>query len=219
MLISANRESCLTDTAVNFDLKDLNQELIDVVETVKCYGFLDWSRGYYMNWVILNSGIPNATIPGLGGYQEDRWGHMSFESSEECACNWGTGDDANRGSALHESIHAPQAELWAFNNEASGWTHEAHNCYAATMRAHMVENKHTEGCGAALAQQMPHVPIESMGMRPMARGPAPPTRTPRPTSTASIATASESSGSSSTLRWARDSSIVFGTVPAIRTTG
>jgi len=86
---------------------------IDVVETVKFYGFLDWSRGYYMNWVILNSGIPDATISGQGGHQGDRWGHMNFESSEECPCNWGTGDDANRGSALHESIHALQASLLA----------------------------------------------------------------------------------------------------------
>jgi len=89
---------------------------------------------------------------------------MNFESSEECPCNWGTGDDSNRGSALHESIHALQAELWAFNNEASGWIHEAHNCYTATMRAHMVENKYTEGWGTALTLQMPHGPIESMGM-------------------------------------------------------
>jgi len=164
MIIGPNRQSCLTDSVVNFDVKDLNQELMDVVETVKFYGFLDWTRGYYMNWVILNSGIPDATISGQGGHQGDRYGHMNFESSEECPCNWGTGDDSNRGSALHESIHALQAELWAFNNEASGWIHEAHNCYTATMRAHMVENKYTEGWGTALTLQMPHGPIESMGM-------------------------------------------------------
>jgi len=164
MIIGQNRQACLTDTVVNFDVQDLNQEIKDVVETVKFFGFLDWKRGYYMNWVILNSGIPNATISGQGGHQGDRYGHMNFESSEECPCNWGTGDDSNRGSALHESIHALQAELWAFNNQASGWIHEAHNCYTATMRAMMVENKYSEGWGTALTLQMPHGPIESMGM-------------------------------------------------------
>jgi len=164
MLIGSSRQACLTDSLVKFDVDDLNQEIKDVVETVKFYGFLDWKRGYYMNWVILNSGISGATISGQGGHQGDRWGHMNFESSEECPCNWGTGDDSNRGSALHESIHALQAELWAFNNEGSGWIHEAHNCYTGTMRAHLVENKYTEGYGTALTLQMPHGPIESMGM-------------------------------------------------------
>jgi len=164
MIIGANRQSCLTDSVVNFDVKDLNQEIIDVVETVKFYGFLDWKRGYYMNWVILNSGIPGATISGQGGHQGDRYGHMNFESSEECPCNWGTGDSSNRGNALHESIHAIQAELWAFNNQGSGWIHEAHNCYTGTMRAHLVENLYTMGYGAAYALMMPHGPIESMGM-------------------------------------------------------
>jgi hypothetical protein len=168
MLIGPNRQSCLTDTVVNFDVQDLNQEVKDVVETLQFPGFLDWKRGYYMNWVILNSGVTSpqgaATISGQGGHQGDRWGHMNFESSEQCPCDWGTGDDSNRGSALHESIHALQAELWAFNNEASGWIHEAHNCYLGTQRAHFVENKYTMGWGAAMALQMPHVPIESMGL-------------------------------------------------------
>jgi hypothetical protein len=164
MLIGGSRQACLTDSLVNADVQDLNQELKDVVETVKFYGFLDWKRGYYMNWIILNSGIPNSTMSGQGGHQGDKYGHMNFESTEECPCNWGTGDDSNRGNALHESIHALQAELWAFNNEGSGWIHEAHNCYTGTMRAHLVENKYTMGYGAALALQMPHGPIESMGM-------------------------------------------------------
>lgn len=164
MLIGANRQSCLTDSLVKFDVEDLNQEIKDVVEGVKFYGFLDWKRGYYMNWVILNSGIPGATMSGQGGHQGDRYGHMNFESTEECPCNWGTGDDSNRGNALHESIHALQAELWAFNNQGSGWIHEAHNCYTGTMRAHLVENKYTMGYGAAYALMMPHGPIESMGM-------------------------------------------------------
>jgi hypothetical protein len=164
MLIGPNRQACLTDALVKFDVDDLNQEIKDVVETVKFYGFLDWKRGYAMNWVILNSGIPGATMAGQGGHQGDKYGHMNFESTEECPCNWGTGDNSNRGNALHESIHALQAELWAFNNEGSGWIHEAHNCYTGTMRAHLVENKYTMGYGAALALQMPHGPIESMGM-------------------------------------------------------
>jgi hypothetical protein len=164
MIIGANRQSCLTDSLVNADVKDLNQEIIDVVEGVKFYGFLDWKRGYYMNWVILNSGIVGATMSGQGGHQGDRYGHMNFESTEECPCNWGTGDDSNRGNALHESIHALQAELWAFNNQGSGWIHEAHNCYTGTMRAHLVEDKYTGGYGTAYALMMPHGPIESMGM-------------------------------------------------------
>lgn len=164
MLIGPNRQSCLTDTLVNFDVEDLNQEIKDVVETVKFYGFLDWKRGYYMNWIILNSGIPNATMSGQGGHQGEKYGHMNFESTEECPCNWGTGDNSNRGNALHESIHAIQSELWAFNNRGSGWAHEAHNCYTGTMRAHMVSNKYTMGYGAAYALMMPHGPIESMGM-------------------------------------------------------
>ena len=164
MLLGSTRQACITDTVANFDVQDLNQEIKDVVETVKFYGFLDWKRGYYINWVILNSGISGATISGQGGHQGDRWGHMNFESSEECPCNWGTGDNSNRGSALHESIHALQAELWAFNNQGSGWIHEAHNCYTGTMRSHLVENIYTEGYGTALSLQMPHGPIESMGM-------------------------------------------------------
>lgn len=164
MLIGSNRQSCLTDTVVNFDVNDLNEEIKDVVEKVKFYGFLDWKRGYYMNWVILNSGISGATISGQGGHQGDRWGHMNFESSEECPCNWGTGDSSNRGNALHESIHAIQAELWAFNNQGSGWIHEAHNCYTGTMRVHLVSDKYAMGYGAAYALMMPHGPIESMGM-------------------------------------------------------
>jgi hypothetical protein len=164
MIIGQNRQSCLTDSLVNFDVQDLNGEVKDIVETLQFPGFLDWARGYYMNWVILNSGIPNATLSGQGGHQGDRYGHMNFESTEECPCNWGTGDNSNRGNALHESIHALQAELWAFNNQASGWIHEAHNCYLGTQRTHFVENQYTMGWGAALALQMPHVPIESMGL-------------------------------------------------------
>lgn len=164
MIIGSNRQSCLTDSLVRTDVEDLNAQLVDVVETLKFPGFLDWKRGYYLNWVILNSGIPGATLSGQGGHQGDRYGHMNFESTEECPCNWGTGDNSNRGNALHEAIHALQGELWAFNNQASGWIHEAHNCYLGTQRAYVVEGKYTMGWGAALALQMPHVPIESMGL-------------------------------------------------------
>jgi hypothetical protein len=164
MIIGPTRQSCLTDTLTKFDVQDLNGEIKDVVEKLQFPGFLDWTRGYYMNWVILNSGIPGATLADQGGHQGDRYGHMNFESTEECPCNWGTGDSSNRGNALHESIHALQAELWAFNNEASGWIHEAHNCYLGTQRAFYVGNKYTMGYGAAAALQMPHVPIESMGL-------------------------------------------------------
>jgi hypothetical protein len=164
MIIGPNRQSCLTDTLANFDVKDLHGEVKDVVEGLGFPPFGDWANGYYMNWVILNSGTPGATLPSQGGHQGDRYGHMNFESTEEAPCNWGTGDDSNRGAALHESIHALQAELWAFNNPASGWIHEAHNCYLGTQRTHTVYNKYTMGWGAAISLQMPQVPIESMGL-------------------------------------------------------
>lgn len=164
MLLGPNRQSCITDQVANFDVKDLHLEIKDIVEGLGFPAFADWSNGYYMNWVVLNSGIPNATLPSQGGHQGDRWGHMNFESTEECPCNWGTGDDSNRGSALHESIHALQAELWAFNNQASGWIHEAHNCYLGTQRTHIVYDKYTMGYGAAASLQMQHIPIESMGL-------------------------------------------------------
>lgn len=164
MLIGPNRQACLTDAVVNFDVKDLHGQMKEIVEGLGFPGFGDWKNGYSMNWVILNSGIPGATLSGQGGHQGDRWGHMNFESTEEAPCNWGTGDNANRGAALHEVIHALQSELWAFNNPASGWIHEAHNTYLGTQRTHIVYNKYTIGWGAAISLQMPHVPIESMGL-------------------------------------------------------
>jgi hypothetical protein len=164
MIIGATRQACVTDPVANFDVKDLSGEIKDVVEGLGFPAFGDWANGYYMNWVLLNSGIPAATLTGQGGHQGDRHGHMNFESTEECPCNWGTGNDSNRGNALHESIHALQAELWAFNNQASGWIHEAHNCYLGTQRTHVVYNQYTMGYGAAASLQMPHIPIESMGV-------------------------------------------------------
>jgi hypothetical protein len=164
MIIGPNRQACITDQVANFDVKDLNGEIKDVVEGLGFPAFPDWANGYYMNWVVLNSGIPGATLANQGGHQGDRYGHMNFESTEECPCNWGTGNDSNRGNALHESIHALQAELWAFNNQASGWIHEAHNCYLGTQRTHVVYDQYTMGYGAAASLQMPHIPIESMGV-------------------------------------------------------
>ncbi|MFC1641320.1 hypothetical protein ACFL5O_01335 [Myxococcota bacterium] len=124
MLIGEQRPSCLTDSVIDRNLRDLNQGVKDVVEVLGFPAFLDWEHGYYLNWVILNSGIPGATLSGEGGHQGDRWGHMNFESTQEGPCTW---DDYNSGAALHECIHALQAELWTLNNEASGWVHEAHN--------------------------------------------------------------------------------------------
>jgi hypothetical protein len=164
MIIGPNRQGCITDEVANFDVKDLHGEIKDIVEGLGFPAFPEWEKGYYMNWVILNSGIPGATLQNQGGHQGDRYGHMNFESTEECPCNWGEGDNSNRGNALHESIHALQAELWAFNNQASGWIHEAHNCYLGTQRTHVVYDKYTMGYGAAASLQMPHIPIESMGV-------------------------------------------------------
>jgi hypothetical protein len=164
MIIGPNRQACITDQVASFDVKDLHGEIKDVVEGLGFPAFPDWANGYYMNWVILNSGIPGATLANQGGHQGDRYGHMNFESTEECPCSWGTGNNSNRGNALHESIHALQAELWAFNNQASGWIHEAHNCYLGTQRTHVVYDEYTMGYGAAASLQMPHIPIESMGV-------------------------------------------------------
>lgn len=161
MLIGNDRPACLTDEVIARDLSDLNQGVKDVVEILGFPAFPDWARGYYLNWVILNSGIPNATNSGEGGHQGDRWEHMNFESTQECPCTW---DEYNQGAALHEVIHALQAELWAFNNQASGWVHEAHNCYLGTMREQLAHDRYTMGRGAGPALQMPHVPIESMGL-------------------------------------------------------
>jgi hypothetical protein len=161
MLIGPDRPSCLTDEVIERDLRELNAGVKDVIEILGFPAFPDWGNGYYLNWVILNSGIPGATLSGEGGHQGDRWGHMNFESTKECPCTW---DDYNTGAALHEVIHALQAELWAFNNPASGWIHEAHNCYIGTMREQLAHDQYTMGYGAAAALQMPHVPIESMGL-------------------------------------------------------
>lgn len=161
MLIGPQRPTCLTDTVANRDLTDLNSGIKDVVETLGFPPFPDWKAGYYLNWVILNSGIPGATLSGEGGHQGNRWGHMNFESTQQCPCTW---DSYNSGAALHECIHALQAELWKYNNQASGWLHEAHNTYLGTQREYLAHNQYTMGWGAGPTLQMPFVPIESMGV-------------------------------------------------------
>lgn len=161
MLIGQQRPSCLTDAVANRDLTELNAGLKDIVEVLGFPAFPDWKAGYYLNWVILNSGIPGATNSGEGGHQGNRWGHMNFESTQQCPCTW---DTYNSGAALHEGIHALQAELWKYNNEASGWVHEAHNCYLGTQREYLANKKYTIGYGAAAALSMPFAPIESMGV-------------------------------------------------------
>jgi len=161
MLIGPDRPSCLTDEVASRDLADLNSGLRDVVEGCGFPAFPEWSNGHYLNWVILNSGIPGATLSGEGGYQGNRWGHMNFESTQQCPCTW---DEYNSGAALHESIHALQAELWKFNNEGSGWIHEGHNCYLGTMREFIAKDRYTMGYGAAGVLMASHVPIESMGL-------------------------------------------------------
>jgi hypothetical protein len=160
MLIGPNRPSCLTDAVVNFDLQELNAELKGVVETLGFPGYVDWRRGYYLDWVILNSGIPGAVAVD-GGHTGDFWGHRSLETTEQCPCSW---DSSTRANVLHETIHLIQAQLWAFNNLGSGWIHEAHACYLATQRSHYVEDEYRMSAAAAATLQMPHGPIESMGM-------------------------------------------------------
>jgi hypothetical protein len=161
MLIGPNRPSCLTDAVANRDLTDLNAGIKHIIELVGFPAFPPWKAGHYMNWVILNSGIPGATLPNEGGYQGNRWGHMNFESTQECPCTW---DSYNSGAALHETIHALQSELRKYNNRGSGWIHEAHNTYMATMREKLAFNRYTMGYGAAGVLQAAHVPIESMGL-------------------------------------------------------
>jgi hypothetical protein len=161
MLIGPNRPSCLTDAVANRDLTDLNAGIKHIIELVGFPAFPPWKQGHHMNWVILNSGIPGATLANEGGYQGNRWGHMNFESTQQCPCTW---DSYNSGAALHETIHALQSELRKFNNRGSGWIHEAHNTYMATMREKLAFNRYTMGYGAAGVLQAAHVPIESMGL-------------------------------------------------------
>jgi hypothetical protein len=161
MLIGPNRPSCITDDVAKRDLAFLDEGLKEVVELAGFPAFPEWKKGYFLNWVVLNSGIPGATLPDEGGHQGDRWGHMNFESTQTCPCTW---DDYQSGGALHECVHALQAELRKYNNQASGWAHEAHNNYLTTQAQALAHNKYTIGWSIALVLQMPHVPIESMGL-------------------------------------------------------
>jgi hypothetical protein len=161
MLIGPNRPACITDDVANRDLTDLNAGLKDVVEIVGFPAYPEWKKGYFLNWVILNSGIPGATLANEGGYQGNRWGHMNFESTQTCPCTWNA---YQSGGALHECVHALQAEQRKFNNQASGWAHEAHNNYLTTQAQQLAHGRYTMGWSASLVLQMPHVPIESMGL-------------------------------------------------------
>jgi hypothetical protein len=161
MLIGPDRPACITDEVALDRTNDLDTGLRAVVEVVGFPAFPEWAQGYYLNWVILNSGIPGATIPAEGGHQGYRWGHMNFESTQTCPCVW---DDYQSGGALHECVHALLAELWVFNNPASGWIHEAYNNYLTTMANGLVHGRHSIGGAITLMLQMPHVPIESMGL-------------------------------------------------------
>jgi len=161
MLLGPDRPACITDAVAKRNITFLDEGLREVVEVVGFPAFPEWKKGYFLNWVILNSGIPGATLPDEGGHQGDRWGHMNFESTKTCPCTW---DDYQSGGALHECVHALQAEQWKYNNQASGWVHEAHNNYLTTMAQGLVHNKYGIGWSASLILNMPFVPLESMGL-------------------------------------------------------
>lgn len=161
MLLGPDRPACITDELAYSRLQDLEDGLRDVVETVGFPAFPEWENGHYLNWVVLNTGIPGATLPQNGGHQGNRWGHMNFESTPHNPCEW---SEYEAGGALHECVHALQAELWVYNNQASGWLHEAHNNYMLTQRQALVHDNHTMGWSAHYVLQIPHIPIESMGM-------------------------------------------------------
>lgn len=58
---------------------DLDRKLRNVLELVGCRAFPEPANGQYLEWVILNHGIPGATLPDEGGHQGDRRGKMNFE--------------------------------------------------------------------------------------------------------------------------------------------
>lgn len=161
MLIGSSRPSCVTDDVIKRDLAFLDEGLREVVEVVGFPAFPEWKKGYFLNWVLLNSGIPGATLSAEGGHQGNRWGHMNFESTYTCPCTW---DDYQSGGALHECVHALQAELRKYNNQASGWAHEAHNNYLTTQAQALAHQKFGMGWSASLVLQMPQAPVESMGL-------------------------------------------------------
>src|SRR5690606_14328537 len=131
MLLGPERPACITDELAYERVQELEDGLRDVIELVGFPKFPEWDNGHYLNWVVLNTGIPGATLPQNGGHQGNRWGHMNFESTPHNPCEW---SEYEAGGALHECVHALQAELWVYNNQASGWLHEAHNNYMLTQR-------------------------------------------------------------------------------------
>lgn len=161
MLIGSERPSCITDELAKSRIADLERGLREVVEVVGFPAFPEWKNGYFLNWVVLNTGIPGATLANNGGYQGNRWGHMNFESTPHNPCTW---NDYEAGGALHECVHALIAERWVYNNQASGWIHEAFNNYLTTMANALVRKKYTMGWTASLHLNMPHIPVESMGL-------------------------------------------------------
>lgn len=161
MLIGPNRPSCITDELARNRLDNLDRGLKEVIEIVGFPAFPEWKKGYFLNWVILNSGIPGATLPQNGGHQGNRWGHMNFESTPHNPCTW---NDYESGGALHECVHALIAELWVYNNQASGWIHEAFNNYLTTMANALVRQKYTIGWTVSLHLNMPQIPVETMGL-------------------------------------------------------
>ncbi|MGD9202698.1 MAG: DUF6055 domain-containing protein [Chitinispirillia bacterium] len=161
MLIGPERPSGLTDELARNRIADLEKGLREVIEIVGFPAFPEWEKGFFLNWVILNSGIPGATLPNNGGHQGNRWGHMNFEATPHNPLTWSTYE---AGGALHECVHALIAELWVYNNRASGWIHEAFNNYLTTMANALVRKKYTIGWTATLHLNMPHIPVETMGL-------------------------------------------------------
>lgn len=161
MLLGPDRPECITDELAYSRLQDLEDGLRDIVELAGFPAFPEWANGHYLNWVVLNTGIPGATLPQNGGHQGNRWGHMNFESTPHNPCEW---SEYEAGGALHECVHALQAELWIYNNQASGWLHEAHDNYLLTQRQALAFDNYTMGYTAHFVLQIPHIPVESMGM-------------------------------------------------------
>jgi hypothetical protein len=161
MLIGANRPACLTDEIAKKRIADLETGLKEVVEIAGFPAFPEWKNGNSLNWVILNTGIAGATLPENGGHQGNRWGHMNFESTPHNPCEWTTYE---AGGALHECVHALIAELWMYNNQASGWIHEGFNNYLTSLTNAVVRKKYTIGWSGSLWLNMSHIPLESMGL-------------------------------------------------------
>jgi hypothetical protein len=55
MLLGSNRPSCITDAVAKRDLAQLDTKLRTVVELVGFPAFANRTKGYFLNWVILNS--------------------------------------------------------------------------------------------------------------------------------------------------------------------